>query len=115
MRSAPVTASTSETVVSIAERMITNDIGAVVVFRAGHPVGIITERDTIESILELYDCPSGKLAGNIMSSPAIAVKRDATLREAFETMKKRGVRRLGVTHNGRARRHRYRETALGHR
>jgi CBS domain-containing protein len=99
MRSPPVTASTSETVVSIAEKMITNDIGAVVILADGHPVGLITERDIIESILEWYDNPSGKLAGDIMSSPAIAVERDATLREAFETMKKRGVRRLGVTQN----------------
>lgn len=99
MRSPPVTASTSETVVSIAEKMITNDIGAVVVLGDGRPVGLITERDIIESILEWYDNPSGKLAGDIMSSPAITVERDATLREAFEVMKKRGVRRLGVTQN----------------
>ena len=100
MRSPPVTASTSETVVSIAEKMITNDIGAVVIIGDGHPVGMITERDIIESILEWYDDPSSKLAHNVMSSPAITVERDATLREAFETMKKRGVRRLGVTQNG---------------
>ena len=100
MRSPPVTASTSETVVSIAEKMITNDIGAVVIIGDGHPVGMITERDIIESILEWYDDPSSKLAHNVMSLPAITVERDATLREAFETMKKRGVRRLGVTQNG---------------
>ncbi len=101
MRSPPVTASASETIVSIAEKMITSDIGAVVIVEDSLPIGLITERDIIESILKWYNKPSERSARDIMSSPTIAVERDATIREALELMKEKGVRRLGVTENGR--------------
>lgn len=101
MRSPPVTASASETIVSIAEKMITSDIGAVVIVEDGSPIGLITERDIVDSILKWYDKPSERLARDIMSSPIITVERDETIREALELMKEKGVRRLGVTENGR--------------
>jgi len=101
MRGPPVTASASETIVSIAEKMITSDIGAVVIVEDSLPVGLITERDIIESILKWYNKPSERSARDIMSSPMITVERDATIREALELMKEKGVRRLGVTENGR--------------
>lgn len=101
MRSPPVTASTSETIVSVAEKMITNDIGAVVITEDGSPIGLITERDIVESILKWYDKPSQRSARDVMSSPVITVDGDETIREAFELMKEKGVRRLGVTKNGK--------------
>ena len=43
MRSPPVTASVSESVLSIAEKMVSNDVGAIIILVNESIAGIITE------------------------------------------------------------------------
>jgi len=51
MRSPPVTALSSDTVWFISEKMISKDIGAVIILSKNVPAGIITERDIVEKIV----------------------------------------------------------------
>jgi CBS domain-containing protein len=96
MRSPPITASPSETILSIAQKMISNNIGAIVVVKEKKPLGIITERDLIKGILTLYDKSLKVRAKEIMSSPVFNIKAEKTVGEAFKIMKKKDIRRLCV-------------------
>jgi predicted transcriptional regulator len=69
MRSPPVTALFSDTVSSVAEKMISNNIGAVIIMSGGVPAGIVTERDIVEKIVRAHKDPAKTRAQEIMSSP----------------------------------------------
>jgi CBS domain-containing protein len=101
MRSPPVTAPFSDTVVSVADMMFTNNIGSVIVMNGGTPAGMVTERDIVKSIVRDRKDPAKTRAQEIMSAPLIAVEANKTIRDAIETMRDRNIRRLAVTKNGR--------------
>lgn len=101
MRSPPVTALFSDSVASVIDKMITNNIGAVIVISGGNPVGIITERDVVEKVTRAGRDPSKIKAEEIMSSPLISIEADKTIGDALVLMRDKKVRRLGVTRRGR--------------
>lgn len=101
MRSPPVTVLFSDSVLSVIEKMITNNIGAVIVMSGGNPVGIITEKDIIEKVTKNNRDPSKVRAEEIMSSPLISIEADKTLREALILMRNKKIRRLGVVRKGK--------------
>jgi CBS domain-containing protein len=101
MRSPVVTSSLFETVASIADKLISKDIGAIVVIgRDSKPVGIITERDIVEVVRTNRD-PNKINAEDVMSSPLVTVELDLPLLSAIELMRKNGIRRVGVTKNNK--------------
>lgn len=101
MRSPPVTVLFSDSVSLVVEKMISNNIGAVIVISGGNPVGIITERDIIEKITRVNKDPSKTRAEEVMSSPLISIEADKTIKDALVLMRDRKIRRLGVTRKGR--------------
>jgi len=101
MRSPPVTALFSDTISHVAEKMISNNIGAVIVMSGGAPAGIITERDIIEKIIRAHKDPTKTRAQDIMSSPLISIEVNKSIRDALELMRNKKVRRLAVTREGR--------------
>jgi len=100
MRSPAVTALASDTVLSVAEKMILNDIGAVIIISQEAPSGIITERDIIRKILIAHKDSDKIHAQEIMSSPLVSIEADKSLTEALKLMRDKKVRRLGVTKKG---------------
>lgn len=101
MRRPPVTALFSDKVSSVVKKMISNNIGAIIVISGGSPVGIITERDIIEKIVRAGRSPDETRAEEIMSSPLISIESDKTIKEALVLMRDKKIRRLGVTRRGR--------------
>ena len=100
MRSPPVTASFSDTASAIVEKMVTKNIGAVIVVSGGKPVGIITERDIIERVIRTHKDPNKTKATDIMSSPIISIEFNKTLTDAIKIMREKRIRRLAVTKGG---------------
>lgn len=100
MRSPPVTASFSDTASTIVDKMVTRNIGAVIVASGGKPVGIITERDILERVVKIHKDPSKTRAADIMSSPIITIEFNKTLTDALKIMREKRIRRLGVTRGG---------------
>lgn len=100
MRSPPVTALSSDTVSSIAEKMISNNIGAVVIMSGGVPSGIVTERDLIEKIMRIRKDPVKTRAQEIMTSPLLSIDGDKSVTDALKLMRDKKIRRLGVTRKG---------------
>ena len=101
MRRPPVSALFSDTVSSITKKMVTNNIGAVIVMSGGLPSGIITERDIVRCLVKDRKDPMKTRAQDIMSSPLVAIEADKTLKDAIEMMRNKNVRRLAVTKKGR--------------
>ncbi|MEM1990706.1 MAG: CBS domain-containing protein [Candidatus Bathyarchaeia archaeon] len=101
MRSPPVTVLFSDSVSLAIEKMISNNIGAIIVISGGNPVGIITERDIIEKVTRVGRDPNKIRAEEVMSSPLISIEADKTIRDALILMRDRKIRRLGVTRRGR--------------
>jgi len=100
MRSPPITAQSSYSVWSIAQKMYSNNIGSVIIISGSTPSGIVTESDVVKSIVDRKD-PIKTIAQDIMSSPVLTIETDKTVRDAIEMMRNRNIRRLAVTKNGR--------------
>jgi predicted transcriptional regulator len=97
MRSPPVLSQHSDTVQSIIEKMVTFDIGSVIVADVDKPMGIITERDILTWGLTTSGDPNKKVVREIMSSPITVVEHDASLTDALKIMREKHIRRLAVT------------------
>jgi len=91
-----VTVMFSDPVIAAVEKMISHDIGAVVVISGGRPVGIITERDILKRVILEEKDPRGVFCQDIMSKPLITIKPDTPLSEALSIMRKHGIRRLPI-------------------
>ena len=101
MRRPPVTALFSDSISYVTEKMISNNIGAVIVLSGGKPSGIITERDIVEKIVRARRDPDKTRAAEIMSSPLLTIEAEKTVLDALKIMRDSDIRRLAVTKNGR--------------
>ena len=101
MRRPPVTALFSDSISYVTEKMISNNIGAVIILSGGKPSGIITERDIVEKIVRARRDPDKTRAAEIMSSPLLTIEAEKTVLDALKIMRDSDIRRLAVTKNGR--------------
>ncbi len=101
MRSPPVMVLFSDTALSVAEKMIVNNIGAVIVMRRGTPVGIVTEKDLVRKIVIGRKDSAKTKAEDVMSAPLVWIESDESVADALEMMRENSVRRLAVIRNGR--------------
>jgi CBS domain-containing protein len=101
MRSPPVMVLFSDTALSVAEKMIADNIGAVIVMRRGTPVGIVTEKDIIRKIVIGRKDSVKTKAEDVMSAPLLWIESDESVADALEMMRENNVRRLAVIRNGR--------------
>ncbi|MCX8206272.1 MAG: CBS domain-containing protein [Methanothrix sp.] len=83
-------------VLDAAGRMISANVGSLIVVQEGRPIGIITERDLVKKVVARAEDPRKVRVGDVMNSPLIKIHPDASLRDAAELMLKSGVKRLPV-------------------
>lgn len=72
-----------------------------VVMEGDSPVGIITERDIVYKVVAPGLYPQQVKAKDIMNSPLEMIEESTKALDAISRMSKLGVRRLGVTKNGK--------------
>jgi len=85
-----------EYVTSIAEKMIENDIGAIIITSQSMPVGIITERDIVEKVVKAGKDPRKMRARDVMSSPVVTVESNKSIADGLGLMRDKDIRRLAV-------------------
>ncbi|MGQ9679339.1 MAG: CBS domain-containing protein [Candidatus Bathyarchaeia archaeon] len=90
------TVRTDDTVLEAVSKMNKFRIGSVVVTSNGRPVGIVTERNILERIVEPRLDPMVVQIKDIMSSPLITIDQNAGVDEAVEIMAKRKIKKLPV-------------------
>ncbi|NQE06253.1 Inosine-5'-monophosphate dehydrogenase [ANME-1 cluster archaeon GoMg1] len=89
-------------VIKIAKDMANLEVGSVVITSEGEPAGIITERDIALKVLLKYRGRRGSevKAKEIMSSPLVTIKPEATVEEACELASAKNIKRLPVVESG---------------
>lgn len=94
------TVSTSASVVDAAREMRNRHVGALVVTEAQganlKPVGIVTDRDLVVSVLALDLTPSSLTASDVMSAHPFTVRLEDDADNAIRRMRGLGVRRAPV-------------------
>jgi CBS domain-containing protein len=84
-----------------AKTMNKNRIGCLVIIHKGKIVGILTERDLLERVLEKCRDPRETLVSEIMTSHVIVGKPDMELVEATRLMFESKVKKLPITRGNR--------------
>ena len=93
------TVRTDDTVLEAVSKMNKFRIGSVIVTNNGRPVGIITERNILQRIVEPGLDPAVVRAKDIMSSPLITVDPNAAVEEAAQIMARKQIKKLPVVEN----------------
>lgn len=90
------TVRTDDSALDAVRKMIKFGIGSVIVINAGRPVGIITERNILERIVEpRLDAGTVKVK-DVMSSPVISVDPNTAIDEAAKIMASKVIKTLPV-------------------
>jgi CBS domain-containing protein len=92
--------SPSDSIFTVAEKMVRDDIGAVIVIEENKPVGILTEKDILERVILPKKKVSQTLVQDVLTKSLISIDVDCSIENALELMKKNNVRRLIVTEKG---------------
>ena len=100
MTKALISVNTKTTVFQVAKMMEQGGIGAVIVKKDDHLVGIITDRDYATKIVS-HNLSSDTPVEEIMSSPLITINFDESISAAAQRMTSKKIRKLGVTDNGK--------------
>ena len=100
MAKAIISVTTETTVFQVAKMMEQGGIGAVIVKKDDHLVGIITDRDYATKIVS-HNLSSDTPVEEIMSSPLITINFDESISAAAQRMTSKKIRKLGVTDNGK--------------
>lgn len=90
------TVRTDDSVRNAVSKMNKFRIGSVIVTNNGRPVGIITERNVLQRIVEPRLDPATVKAKDIMSSPLISIDSHIAVEEAAKIMAKKQIKKLPV-------------------
>src|SRR5574341_842541 len=90
------TVASNLTIHDAAKAMAESKIDSILVFERGQIIGIITEKDILYDVVAKGLDPKKTTVKKITKSPLITIKKDATVKEALEIMKKHDIRRLLV-------------------
>jgi signal-transduction protein with cAMP-binding, CBS, and nucleotidyltransferase domain len=99
MLSKLVTCESTSTLQEVALKIISEDVGSVLVKKEGDICGIITEKDLLRAILKRMDF-SKTQATNIMSSPLDCCEAENTLEECMNIFNNKKRTRLVVKRDG---------------
>jgi len=93
--------SSTDSVAEAASKMQKADTTEAMVVSGSVPQGIVTERDILYKVVAAGSNPSAVKVRDIMSSPVYTVDETTSVGDAIAKMSKLGIRRLGVTRNGK--------------
>lgn len=83
-----------------AELMTRADVGSILVYAEGNPVGIVTERDIVRKIVAEGVDASKVLVTDVMTTPLITIPSTSSIEEASEHMTTYRIRYLPVVDEG---------------
>jgi CBS domain-containing protein len=96
-----ITLSADASVYDAVKRLNKNKIGCLVVVDNSHIVGILTERDLLERVLEKCKNPKETKVSEIMTRHVITGKPDMELSDATKVMFKNKVKKLPIIEKNR--------------
>ena len=97
-----VTVRKSEELIRAAELMRERHVGYLVVVESDladgldRPIGVITDRDIVVTVVARAADPSALLVGDVMTQQPVTVSENDSIEKALQEMRRIGVRRLPV-------------------
>jgi len=101
MTPAVKTVKVTDSVMEAVRKMNKFKIGSVIVMDGERPVGIVTERDILERVVEQGLDPNLMEVKSIMSTPLITVEPEVDMEDAARLMTKKRIKKLAVVKEGR--------------
>lgn len=101
MTSSMITVSPRDSVREAARRMAANRVGAVLVVEADHLVGLLSERDVVQRVVEAGLSPDTTEAGRVASREVVSVDVNDSIRTVLAVFRDRRFRHLPVLDGGR--------------
>ena len=89
------------TVKEVVATMNKFNIGSIIVVQGDRPVGIITERDILQRLVEPCLAPETLTARHLMTSPVITISETASIEETARLMARKKIKKLPVMNNGK--------------
>ncbi|MFA7397549.1 MAG: CBS domain-containing protein [Crenarchaeota archaeon] len=91
---------TSETAARTVEKMLRNNVNAVLVMENNKPVGVINDRDILYEIVEEQKDLATTLTKDLKFTQLIILKDDESMVTAIKIMSQKGFKRAAVVKNG---------------
>lgn len=101
MNKNPIVISKNASLPTCARKMLSNDVGAIIIKNKDQIEGIITEKDIVESAVAKEINIKKTKVSDIMTTGMITISPDDDLSKAVEVMIRENVRRLPVVRNKR--------------
>ena len=101
MKMPAVTVSGTDTMTTVANEMLRNNVSTVLVAKNNKPTGIISERDVLKIIVETRKNPDEIDANNITKIPFMSVEKDDQLPNALKTIREKEIERVAIIRNGK--------------
>jgi len=100
MNSPVIAANPGETVQEVSLKMTESRAGSVVITENDRPIGIVTDGDIVTKVVSKDSKPSSVKAIDVMSKPLYTIESEKEIIEAARSMRKHGIKRLGVSYKG---------------
>jgi CBS domain-containing protein len=98
----PLTVTPEDTVFQAARAMTARHVGAATVLDGARVVGVVTERDVLQKVVAGGLDPAKARVRDVMSSPAVSIRVNASVASAAELMRKHHIRHLVVVDESEA-------------
>ncbi len=85
----------------LAQKMLSFDVGSVIVTDKKQPVGIVTERDIVRKIISMNLKPEDISIKELMTTPLITIPAAEDVTDTMHKMVKMEIRRLPVVENAK--------------
>ena len=95
------TVRTDDTVLIAVQKMNKFNIGSVIVISSGRPVGILTEKNILQRVVESRVDAAMIWVKDIMSGPLVSIEPTAAIEEAAKIMAEKKINRLPVMENNK--------------
>jgi len=96
-----ITVKPNDTIKKAAELMNLHEISSLIVVDSGKPVGIITERDMLNRVLNKSTITTEAMVAEIMSKPVVTASPNMRAGDAAKLMIQRNIKKLPIVENGR--------------
>jgi sugar-specific transcriptional regulator TrmB/CBS domain-containing protein len=90
----------AETVAELVDKMLQNNVSSILITENQKPVGIISDRDILEELVENKIDPGKTLTKVLKYTPIMALGSSESITEALKTMRQGGIRRIALIKNG---------------
>ena len=100
MNSPIISSSPDSNIKEIAEKMKSERIGSIIIFKDQEPVGIVTDWDIVTDGFS-RDVPPSSITSSEIMKKLYTIEGEATITEAARLLRKHNIKRLGVVYKNR--------------